>query len=217
VTVSGVVVLVQFALFLFLGTLLYVYYQAAPEELQALTTNGRVATDRLFPAFIVGHLPSGLRGLVIAAVFAAAMSTLSSSLNSSAAATVNDFYVPATRQRRSREHYLSVARVTTAAWGAVQIAVAVAAISISTRVVDEVLGIAAFTNGVVLGVFLLGTLTAVGQRSALAGVAVGAAGMLAVKMYTAVSWQWYVLIGAALTCAVAVAADHARRRGRARS
>ena len=73
--------------------------------------NGRLQTDRIFPYFIVRHLPPGVVGLVLAAIFAAAMSTLSSSLNSSSAAAVNDFYMPATGGRRDDRHYLNVSRV----------------------------------------------------------------------------------------------------------
>jgi Na+/proline symporter len=70
-------------------------------------------------------------------------------------------------------------------------------------VVDEVLGIASFTNGVILGVFLLGTFTVtVARRGAFVGMAVGAAVMLAVKLGTSVNWQWYVLIGSLTTFAV---------------
>ena len=124
-------------------------------------------------------------GLVVAAIFAAAMSTLSSSLNSSSAATVADFYIPMTGRSRSDGHYLAVSRGLTAVWGAVQIAVALAAIELSGRVVDEVLGITSFTNGVILGVFLLGTLTrSVRQRAAFVGVGTGALTMLAVRMLT---------------------------------
>ena len=196
---SGVVVLAQFVLFLLIGTMLYAYYLGAPQELASITANGRVQTDRVFPLFIVSHMPAGLMGLVVAAIFAAAMSTLSSSLNSSAAAAVNDFYIPLTAGARSDWHYLAVSRGLTAAWGVVQIAVALIAIRLSTRVVDEVLGIASFTNGVILGLFLLGTFTRASQASGAVGVAAGVAIMLAVKLLTSVSWQWYVLIGSLVT------------------
>src|SRR5215218_4718197 len=196
---SGIVVLAQFVLFLVIGTMLYTFYAGAPQELAAITVNGRVQTDRVFPLFIVSHMPLGLMGLVVAAIFAAAMSTLSSSLNSSAAAAVNDFYVLMTAGARSDRHYLAVSRVFTAACGAIQIAVALVAIGLSTRVVDEVLGIASFTNGVILGMFLLGTFTRASQGSAAVGVATGIAVMLGVKFLTAVSWQWYVLIGSLAT------------------
>jgi Na+/proline symporter len=130
------------------------------------------------------------------------MSTLSSSLNSSSAAAVSDFYVPATQGRRTDRHYLMMSRLLTAVFGVVQTIVAIAAISLSSRVVDEVLGIASFTNGLILGVFLLGTFTSrVGQRAAFAGILAGAALMLAVKLQTTVSWQWYVLIGSVTTFA----------------
>ncbi|MPZ20957.1 MAG: transporter [Luteitalea sp.] len=199
--VSGVVVFLQFALFLGIGTMLYVYYTGShAAEIARFTVDGRLLTDRIFPTFIVTHLPSGLVGLISAAVFAAAMSTLSSSLNSSAAAAVGDFYMPATEGRRSAPHYLRVARWTTALFGVAQLLVAIAAIRLSQTVVNEVLGIASFTNGIVLGVFLLGTLTTnVSQRAAVVGIAAGTLLMLLVKLATPVSWQWYVLIGSVAT------------------
>ena len=198
---SGVVVFAQFLLFLLIGVMLFVYYtQHAPGEIAEFTRDGRLMSDRIFPYFIVRHLPPGVVGLVVAAIFAAAMSTLSSSLNSSSAAAVNDFYMPATGGTRSESHYLSVSRLMTAVFGALQITVAIAAIQLSSRVVDEVLGIASFTNGIILGVFFLGTFTGrVGQTAAFAGILGGAAVMLGVKLGTAVTWQWYVLIGSIVT------------------
>lgn len=206
---SGVVVFAQFALFLLIGAMLYVYYSGyAPQEAAAFMREGRVQSDRIFPTFIVHHLPTGAVGLVLAAIFAAAMSTLSSSLNSSSAAALADFYIPATGGRRSDAHYLRVSRIATLVWGVLQIVVAIAAITLSSRVVDEVLGIASFTNGIILGVFLLGTLTRrVGQTAAVAGILVGSGVMLWLKLFTAVNWQWYVLVGATTTFAVGVLAS----------
>ena len=196
---SGAVVFAQFMLFLLIGSMLYVYYTGhAPAEIAAFTLDGRIQSDRIFPHFIVSHLPPGVVGLVIAAVFAAAMSTLASSLNSSSATAVADFYMP--MRPASDAHYLRVSRWLTAFWGAVQITVALVAIQFSTRVVDEVLGIASFTNGIVLGVFLLGTFApAVRQRAAFVGIVAGTAVMLAVKLMQLTSWQWYVLIGSVTT------------------
>ncbi len=201
---SGALVFAQFVLFLLIGVMLFVYYtQHAQADIVEFMRDGRLQTDRIFPYFIVRHLPPGVVGLVLAAIFAAAMSTLSSSLNSSSAAAVNDFYMPATAGKRGSRHYLNVSRLLTAVFGAIQIAVAIVAISLSSRVVDEVLGIASFTNGVILGVFFLGTFTSgVGQRSAFVAIAGGTAIMLAVKLLTAVHWQWYVLIGSIATFAI---------------
>jgi len=201
---SGAVVFAQFVLFLLIGSMLWVYYTGhATAEIAAFTVVGRIQSDRVFPHFIVSHLPPGVVGLVIAAVFAAAMSTLASSLNSSSATAMADFYMP--MRKASDEHYLRVSRWLTAFWGVVQISVAIVAIQFSTRVVDEVLGIASFTNGIILGVFLLGTFAPrVRQRSAFAGIAVGTGVMLAVKLLQLVSWQWYVLIGSVATFATGV-------------
>ncbi len=208
---SGALVFAQFALFLLIGTMLWAYYTGhAPQEAAAFIRDGRVQSDRIFPTFIVQHLPVGAVGLVLAAIFAAAMSTLSSSLNSSSAAAMNDFYIPATAGRRTDAHYLRVSRILTAAWGVLQMVVAIAAITLSSRVVDEVLGIASFTNGVILGVFLLGTLTRrVGQTAAFVGIIAGASMMLYLKLFTAVTWQWYVLVGSAATFLVGLLASFA--------
>jgi solute:Na+ symporter, SSS family len=205
---SGVVILAQFALFLLIGVMLFVYYtRHAAGEMAGFTVAGQIATDRIFPQFIVQHLPVGIVGLVLAAILAAAMSTLSSSLNSSSAAAMGDFYLPWRGGGMTELGKLRVSRAFTALFGVVQIVAAIVAIRLSKRVVDEVLAVAAFTNGLVLGLFLLGTLTRrVGQRSALAGVALGATVMLVVKLGTAVSWQWYVLVGSLTTVAGGLAA-----------
>ena len=207
---SGVVVFAQFALFLLIGAMLWVYYSGyAPQETAEFMRDGRILGDRIFPTFIVHHLPHGAVGLVMAAIFAAAMSTLASSLNSSSAAAMTDFYIPATGHQRSDAHYLRVSRAFTAMWGVLQIVVAIVAIKLSSRVVDEVLGIASFTNGIILGVFLLGTLTRrVGQSAAFVGIVVGAIVMLYLKLFTAASWQWYVLVGSVATFVAGVLASY---------
>ena len=201
--VSGAVILVQFALFLVIGTMLWVYYTGyAPEALSALMVDGQVQTDRVFPTFIMSHLPTGVRGLVVAAIVAAAMSTLSSSLNSSAASTVGDFYMPWTGSARSDRHYLAASRWATIGWGGVQLTVAIVAIELSSRVVDEVLGIQSFTGGLILGAFLLAFSTTRSAVAPAAGVATGAAVLFAIRAFTAVSWQWYALIGSLVTFTV---------------
>lgn len=196
---SGILVFAQFVLFLLIGVMLFVFYKhfaILPPEVAA-------RADRVFPHFIVTQLPPGIVGLVIAAIFAAAMSTLSSSLNSSAATAVTDFYRPLFARDRSDAHYLQVSRIFTASWGIVQIVVAILAITMQQRVVDAVLSIASFTNGPVLGVFLLGSLTKrVGRIGALCGIVGGVAVMIFVWAKLQISWQWYVLIGSLVTFAI---------------
>lgn len=193
---SGVVILAQFVLFLLIGTMLFVFYQ----KVAVLPPEVAAKADRVFPHFIVTQLPNGLIGLVVAAIFAAAMSTLSSSLNSLSATAVTDFYRPLFAPNKSDTHYLNVSRLLTAIWGVVQIAVAMVAIAMKGRGVDAVLAVASFTNGPVLGLFLLSTLTRhVGPKGALVGVVSGITCMAFVWLQLNISWQWYVLIGSTIT------------------
>ena len=219
---SGFAILVQFALFLILGLMLWTYYTTyAPDSLAAISAAGEVQTDRVFPTFMAEHLPAGLRGLLLAAILAAAMSTLSSSLNASAASTLGDFYLPLTSRARSERHYLRAARWATVGWGAVQVMVALAAIPLSRSVVDEVLGIQSFTGGLILGCACLCLFrTRASAAAPLAGMACGGAVLIAVRLATSVSWQWYALIGSLVTVAVGmtaarVAGSVAARRGTA--
>lgn len=199
---SGALVFAQFVLFLLIGIMLFVFYHHFP----TLPPDVASRADRIFPHFIVTELPHGVVGLVIAAIFAAAMSTLSSSLNSSAATSLTDFYRPLLARDRSDRHYLRVSRALTAMWGGIQILVAIVAITMQQRVVDAVLSIASFTNGPILGLFLLGALTRrVGRTGALAGVVTGIVTMTFVWWKLHVSWQWYVLVGSLVTFAVGCA------------
>jgi len=193
---SGVVIFFQFALFLLIGVMLFVYYH----KVGGLPPEVAAKADRVFPHFIVTQLPTGMIGLVVAAIFAAAMSTLSGSLNSLSATAVTDFYRPLFAPNKSDTHYLNVSRLLTALWGVVQIAVAMVAIAMKGRGVDAVLAVASFTNGPILGLFLLSALTRhVGPRGALAGVVMGIVCMAVVWLQFKITWQWYVLIGSTIT------------------
>jgi solute:Na+ symporter, SSS family len=193
---SGFVVFFQFALFLTIGVMLYAYYRFYP-----LTT--KLATnDEIFPTFIVQRLPHGISGLVIAAIFAAAMSNLSGSLNSLASSTVIDFYKPLVRPRAPDEELLKLSRWLTAAWGIVLIAIAVVARSWGS-VFTTGLTIASLVYGPMLGAFLLGVLTTrANQVGVMTGMALSLALMLAIKFYTSLAWTWYVLVGTSV-CLIA--------------
>ena len=203
---SGVIILLQFGFFLILGIMLWVYYtNYEPTFLARLATEGQIQTDRVFPHFIATHLPIGLRGLLIAAIVAAGMSTLSSSLNSSAASTVGDFYLPFTNERGSPQHHLRVSKWITVGWALVQFLVALTAIGLSRSVVDEALGIQSLTGGLLLGVFALSFLrTQVPSRALILGLAVGAATLFFTRILTDISWQWYALIGCLTTSTAAL-------------
>ena len=140
----------------------------------------------MFGHFIVRFLPTGVVGLLVAAVLAASMASLASSLNSASGAFVADFYRPLC-PGRSEQHYLGVSRGMTSFWGVTRIAVALAAVPLlgDRSVVDQVLSVAGFTTGMILGLFLLGSLRRpVGSRAALAGVVVGFGTVLLVWLTT---------------------------------
>ncbi|MCZ6768788.1 MAG: sodium:solute symporter [Acidobacteria bacterium] len=193
---SGLLVFFQFLLFLIIGVMLYAFYQHFPlaQELEQV--------DRIFPIFIVQEMPPGVSGLIIAAIFAAAMSTLSSSLNSLASSSLNDFYKNYRVKDAPPAHYLKVSRMFTLGWGAVLIGISMLARNWG-EVLEVGLTITTITMGSLLGIFLLGLRrTRMGEGAALAGMAAGLVIMLAVHWSGEVAWTWYVLIGTAVTYGV---------------
>jgi SSS family transporter len=206
---SGAVVLGQFIGFLFIGVLLFAFYAPynAAEYVNAGVANSGVPAtfpftggDQVFPDFITKHMPTGLSGLVVAAIFAAA---LSSSLNSIAATFVNDLYKPF-RQNLPDKHYLRVSHWLTLIIGIVQIGVALAVMRQQRSALDQALSIASLINGPILGVFLVGTfLKRVTQTPALVGMAASILLMIYIRFGTPIAYTWYVLIGSLTTFFVA--------------
>jgi len=187
---SWIVILIQFTLFLTIGVLLWVLRDGMPIA---------GPPDRLYPSFIWESLPTGIAGLSMAAILAAAMANLSAALNSLASATVVDFYQPLTNSRYSPAHYLRVSRFSTVFWGVVLAAIAFVA-SQWGSVLESGLSIASVTLGILLGVFLLGVLTSrPGEWAAITGVAAGTAVMLFVKLATKIPFTWWVMIGSSAT------------------
>jgi Na+/proline symporter len=192
---SGWIVLVQFALFLVLGVAVACFDDSF--------SAGTAQPDRAVARFVIDHLPVGVVGLTLAAVFSAAMSTLSSSLNSSATVALNDFYVPWFAANASQHDLLRVGRVLTVFFGLVQIAVGVMGKYMTSHVVGSVLAIAGFTTGVILGVFLLGLLRQqVGSTAALAALCGGLAAMAVIAFATPLAWPWFAVCGSVGTCAL---------------
>jgi len=192
---SGFIVLFQFVLFLMIGVMLFAYYHHEP--LPPITSY-----DEIFPMFIVHSLPHGVAGLVIAAIFAAAMSNLSGSLNSLASTTVLDFYKPLAGRRRTDGELLRLSRWCTAAWGIVLIGIAIVARDWGS-VFTVGLSIASLVYGPMLGAFLLGVLTTrANQPGVMTGIGVSLGCMLLVKTYTMLAWTWYVLVGTVICVSV---------------
>lgn len=212
---SGFVIFLQFALFLLIGLLLYAFYHGqSPEQL------GLITTDEVFAKFIVEMLPTGLSGLIVAALFAAAMSSLSSSLNSLASATTFDLYKPYFGQDNSPEQDLKISRIITVIWGAIltgsAFLFAVLQLHASGErpaVVELGLSIASYTYGGLLGAFALGILWKKPQRlDAIIGFFAGLISLLFMVKGPiqnllpgeglAIAWPLYTVVGSAIVVIV---------------
>src|ERR1700719_515288 len=184
---SGMAGFFQFALFLFVGVMLFAYYRVPSAAF------GRA--DRIYPTFIVSRMPHGISGLLIAAILAAAMSNLSAALNSLSSSSIMDFYVRF-RPAIGDAERLRLARLTTVAWALILFALAVLALHRVGRVVEVGLQIASVAYGALLGVFLLGVLTKrANQRGAILGMICGLAIELYLWLGSSVAWTWWVVIG----------------------
>lgn len=148
---SGILVMMQFALFLFVGLLLWSYYGGIPTQELGLARG-----DEIFPKFIIEGLPPGVSGLLLAGIVAAAMSTLSSSLNSLASSSMLDLYERIRGRALEGSKALTISRLLTLVWGIVFILFATLFEDQQNPVVELGLAIASFTYGGLLGVFLLG-------------------------------------------------------------
>ena len=206
---SGVIVLLQFALFLVVGVALFAYFHHFPPS----TGFGR--PDQVFPYFVVHHLPTGLVGLMIAAMLATAMSTSSAALNSLASSSIHDFYRAFIRPDADDKHYLRMSRLVTLGWGGVIIGVALGAQHFERSVLELALSVASVPYGSLLGIFLLGVLSKTASaRSTFIGALAGLAVLSTVMIFTSVAWTWYTAIGATSTfaCGMALSRWEARSR-----
>ena len=191
---SGAAIFLQFALFLLVGVMLFVYY--------GLPSAAFGKADRIYPTFIVDRVPHGVSGLLIAAILAAAMSNLSAALNSLSSSTILDFY-RRLRPQASEKTQMRLSRLATVLWAVVLFALAVLALHSVGRVVEIGLQIASIAYGALLGAFLLGVLT---RRANQFGAAVGMLAGFATEVYlwkfSQVPWTWWVGIGTLVTMAV---------------
>jgi solute:Na+ symporter, SSS family len=191
---SGVVIFFQFALFMLIGIMLYSFYQYNP----GLTPPAE--TNKIFPQFIVDYLPSGVRGIMIAAILAAAMSNLSSALNALASTTVVDFYGTFFKKELAPDKQLRISRWVTVFWGVVLTILAIQLHGFKKSVLEVGLSIASVPYGSMLGAFLLGVLTKkANQKGTIVGMGIGLISMLLIWHFNVVAFTWWVLIGAAIT------------------
>jgi solute:Na+ symporter, SSS family len=160
----------------------------------------------VFPTFVTTQMPIGLVGLIIAAIFAAAMSSIAAELNSLATATIIDFYRRHFKREASDEHYLRASRLATAAWGLMACGVAVYATRLGS-LIEVVNRFGSFFYGSLLGVFVLaiGTKRATGH-GAFAGLLAGMTAVAFVAFrYPQVSFLWHNVVGVVVVTIVGLA------------
>jgi len=208
---SGFVVFIQFALFLFIGVAVACFFDQNPP-----TTP--LKPDFAYATFIVQHLPTGLKGLTLAGIFAAAFT---SSLNACASTLIGDFGDYFGVERMTAAQRVTLSRAATLVFGVIQTLIALAAVrlQLADSVVNEVLRVAGFTGGILLGVFVLGQLPErVDERGALAGMLTALMTLLFVEFNRRlppgvwpeafrfeIAFPWYPVIGSLMTVGIGLA------------
>jgi len=189
---SGFFVFLQFAVFLLAGSLIYSYMGGVP-----------IAKDREFSTFIVEHLPVGLKGLLLAGILSAAMSTLSSSINSLASSTINDWF--------GGEATLQKSQVVSLIWAVILIGIALIFDEGDTAIVVMGLQIASFTYGGLLGLFLLSKFD---QSFHTASLIVGLISSFLIVFYLkqiGLAWTWFILVSVTVNIMVTMILDRVLR------
>jgi Na+/proline symporter len=212
---SGVFIIVQFALFLLVGTSLWL----------AGADHPGMRGDAIYPTFIITQLPAGLAGLVVAGILAAAMSSHASAVNSLASASTHDFYAPLTG-RHDLAQLLGVGRWLTLVWTAVLVAGAIAFRDQTTPVVQLALSIASLTYGALLGTNILGgAWPRARQRDVIIALIVSIVIMSPIVLGAVIphfplrwlpglAWPWYVPLGTAITVVVGMLSSFVSTDGR---
>jgi SSS family transporter len=186
---SGIIVIMQFVIFLVVGVLLYVYYGQLD-----------IKSDAVFPKFIIEVLPSGLFGFIIAGLLAAALSTLAGSISSLSSSSMMDLFLPFFGKNINENKQLTISRYFSIFWAFVLVGVAIFFMNTSQAVVELALSIASFTYGGLLGTFLLGILVKnAKQEDALAGFVAGIFVMISIISLKLVAWTWFTFIGVSAT------------------
>ncbi|MEE9572229.1 MAG: sodium:solute symporter [Candidatus Neomarinimicrobiota bacterium] len=185
---SGIFVFIQFLVFLFAGSLIYIYYDGIAIE-----------TDREFPKFIAEILPIGIKGMLLAGILASAMSTLSSSINSLAASTTTDWF--------KNSKTLFEARFISAIWAVVLVVTAIFFNIGSEAVVIIGLQIASFTYGGLLGLFLLTKINLPLKSISLIIGLISSMLIVLVAKYMGVAWTWFIGLSVLTNIIVTIAVD----------
>jgi solute:Na+ symporter, SSS family len=201
-TLSALLILPMFLLFLFVGGLLWAYAQVHGLDLP-LNVKGQPKHDYALPVFILTAMPSGMKGLLIVGICAAAMSSVSSALSALASVSTMDL-LKEIKGDRSEEWYLQFSRRSTLVWGLILIAVAYGCIG-HDKVITVAFSLAGLTSGAMLGgLFLVLWWKRGTSMPVVIGMFASLAGMTWIKLQTTVAWPWYTMIGCAICMSVAL-------------
>lgn len=152
---SGLIVFLQFAIFLIIGVMLYAFYEGLPFKEMFVQNHALTKPDEIFPKFIIEQLPVGVVGIVVSGLLAASMSTLSSTFNALSSATILDLFGDKF-SGNSEETKLKYSKLATLFWAIVIISTGMLFQSETNPAVDYALKIQSMIYGGLLGVFLLG-------------------------------------------------------------
>ncbi len=190
---SGIFVFFQFTVFLMAGSLIYVMMDGV-----------EIAKDREFTSFIVNYLPVGLKGVLLAGVLSAAMSTLSSSINALASSTINDWI--------GGRSSLKLSRFISLAWAIILIGIALLFDEGDSAIVIVGLQIASFTYGGLLGLFLLSKLKRnFHQISLITGLLTSLLIVFYLKQL-GIAWTWFILLSVLINILTVYIVDDLRKR-----
>jgi len=180
---SGIFVFLQFTIFLMIGSLIYIYFEGIAIE-----------KDREFSTFIIHHLPAGIRGILLAGVLSAAMSTLSSSINSLASSTLRDWF--------NKEADLKIAQKTSIVWAAVLIGIAMIFDESDKAIVEMGLQIASYTYGGLLSLFIISKLQRQFQPVSLMIGLLSSLLTVYIAQQNGIAWTWFILLAVCVNIAV---------------
>jgi len=188
---SGIVVFFQFALFMIIGLMMYMVWNGA-----SLGMLGLHKPDALFTKFIIENLPPVVKGIAVAGIFAAAMSTLSGSLSSLSSSTIVDILKPIFKDKINDKKLLYYGRIATLSWGILMVGGASLFRNINNPLIEIGLSVASFTYGGMLGVFILVRFFKKVETWQYMVSFFGAIiTMIFVIKFSEIHWTWFILIG----------------------
>lgn len=206
---SAVIIFPMFLLFLLVGVMLWVYYQKhalaipLPESGRGLKQN-----DFIYPIFMVTAVPHVLKGFLIVAILAAAMSSVSSALTALASVSTMDLMKPLFKGRRDDEYFLRFSKTSTLMWAVALVLVAIAFVTrVGESALNAALGLRGLTSGALLASLLLTIFWRRGSGAPVVlGMVVSLVSMIVIFGSGKIYWPWYTLIGSSIALLVAFVA-----------